>query len=64
MRFQVSYKVLTRSLAETSTHYTDGPSNYVVDIEAANQTVAENQVRNMNGGANFCIIQYARPVIG
>jgi hypothetical protein len=63
MRFQVSYKVLTRSLAETSTYNSDGPSNYVVEVEAAYQGAAEQQVRNMNGGANFCIIQYARPIL-
>lgn len=60
MRFEVSYKVLTRSLSEGGSLQSSGPSNYVVQIEAANQNVAENQVRNMNGGANFCIIQYAR----
>lgn len=61
MRFEVSYKTLARGLNEGgSTIGTMGPSNYVVRIEAANQNAAENQVRNMNGGPNFCIIQYAR----
>ena len=63
MRFEVSYKTLARGLSEGgSIQGTDGPSNYVVVVEAANQNYAENQVRNMNGGADRCIIQYARHI--
>ena len=63
MRFQVTYKVLSRSLAEGGSHQSEGPSNYVVEVNAAHQAVAEQQVRNMNGGANFCIIQRAQQII-
>jgi hypothetical protein len=62
MRFQVSYKVLTRSLVDPESDYADCSINYVADIEAADQNIAENQILNMNGGANFCIIQYARQI--
>ncbi len=63
MRFEVSYKTLARGLNEGgSIQGTDGPSNYVVVVEAPNQNYAENQVRNMNGGADRCIIQYARHI--
>jgi hypothetical protein len=64
MRFEVSYKTLARGLSESGgvIHGTDGPSNYVVVVEAPNQDYAEHQVRNMNGGADRCIIQYARHI--
>jgi hypothetical protein len=46
MRFEVSYKTLARGLSESGgvIHGTDGPSNYVVVVEAANQNYAGNKL--------------------
>ena len=61
-RFEVSYKVLENNINEGGAWISRGPSNYVVTVEAAHQNIAEQMVRNMNGGSNHCHIQYARMV--
>ena len=63
-RFEVSYKVLENNINEGGAWISHGPSNYVTVVEAAHQNIAEQMVRNMNGGSNHCHIQYARMISG
>jgi hypothetical protein len=52
-RFEVMYKVYDDATRRTVT----GPSHYTIVVEAPSQPVAEQQVRNMNGGNERCLIQ-------
>ncbi len=58
-KFEVTYKVVQSDMSTNHAWTQSGPSHYVTVVEAAYQTVAEQMVRNMNGGPNHCHIMRA-----
>jgi len=55
--WEVTYSVFDNNINESGAWASSGPSHYTTQITAFNQSVAEQMVRNMNGGPNHCHIQ-------
>lgn len=55
-KFDVMYKVLTNNINEGGAWESSGASHYNIVVEAVHQGIAEQMVKNMNGGSNHCHI--------
>lgn len=61
-KFEVHYKILSKSLAESGTRESFGPSDFRVIVDAPYMASAASQVQAQNGGPNFCQIYSTIPV--
>lgn len=61
-KFEVHYKVLSKSLAEGGSRESFGPSDFTVVVEAPYMASATALVQAQNGGANFCQVYSTIPV--
>lgn len=57
-QFEVTYSVV-ENIKEGKFGYS-GPSHYTITVTAPHQNAAEQMVKNMNGGANHCLVRSCR----
>jgi hypothetical protein len=60
--WEVTYSVYSNNINESGawTMESGMPSQFTTTVVAFNQTQAEQQVRNMNGGSNHCLVRSCR----
>ena len=62
--WEVTYSVYSNNINESGawTMASGMPSHFTTQVIAFSQPQAEHQVRNMNGGADHCLIRSCRPI--
>ena len=60
--WQVNYSVYSNNINEGGAWMSSGPSDYTTQVTAFTQSIAEQMVRNQNGGANHCLIHSCRMI--
>ena len=60
--WEVTYSVFENNINESGAWMSSGPSQYTTQVMAFNQIIAEQMVRNQNGGRDHCLIRSCRLV--
>ena len=60
--WEVTYSVFDNNINESGAWMSSGPSQYMTQVTAFNQIMAEMMVKLQNGGPNHCLIRSCRLV--